>query len=141
MMNYSMAKLQADFKAQSGQSDRDAKLVEKMVAEFNIQLTTAKAHVARLSALEAAPKSKTIPRDLVLNNATKCLHRILLVDNVHFENSVTFCGYFFFSSPCQIFAPEAAIEGEACKRCNNIFAKYFEPWLAQGSSSSEDGGQ
>ena len=142
MLNYSVARLQSDFNPRSGPADREAALVtKKLVDEFKVQLATAKAQVERLSALEAAPKSRKAPRDLVLNLASKCLHRVLMVDEKHLENSVTFCGYLFFSSPCSVMAPEDATEGEACKRCNKVFARYFEPWLAPGSSSSEDGGQ
>mgnify|MGYP006901806923 CR=1 FL=1 len=141
MLNYSMARLHSEFKSMSGQADRDASLIKKMVEEFKVQLDTATSQVQRLSALEAAPKLKAIPRDMVLNKATNCLHRILLVDKAKLENSSTFCGFLFFSSPCKVFPPDGAIEGEACKRCNKIYARYFEPWLAQDSSSSEDGGQ
>ena len=141
MLNYSLARLQSDFKQMSGQANRDSTLTKKMVEEFKVQMSTATALIQRLSALEAAPKAKTIPRDMVLNKATNCLHRILLEDKVHMENSTTFCGFLFFSSPCKIFSPDNAIEGEACKRCNKIFRRYFEPWLVQDSSSSEEGGQ
>ena len=141
MLNYSMARLQSEFKQKSGQADRDTVLIKKMVDEFNVHLDSAKAMIKRLAALESAPKAKTIPRDMVLNTSTNCLHRILIVDKVNVENSTTFCGFLFFSSPCKIFSPDGSIEGEACKRCNKIFARYFEPWLAQDSSSSEEGGQ
>ena len=110
MLNYSVARLQSDFKQLSGQADREAALVKKLVDEFKVQLATAKAQVERLSALEAAPKSQNVPRDLVLNLSSNCLHRVLLEDKVHLENSVTFCGYLFFSSPCKIISPETSSE-------------------------------
>ena len=80
--------------------------------------------------------------DLVLNIDSDCLHRVLVYDSVDFETFETFCGFKFFSVPIRVMTTDQSLEGEACKRCNKIVARYFEPWLARDvSSSSGDGGQ